>query len=353
MPPNQLRRPDSLVLYWEDGQLICEDYLRRERFAVSPETVAMLDRFGRRRKPSQSAVGSARLLLRQGLLRDKESAAEKALKDWRWGASARHFFFGTKAAHVHLSRPKRRSYANRLVKHGKQPAIYKDYPGRRQFPLPKSFASSKANDVLASLHDVRRFQKRPISKESLAEILRLACGEHGKITEKPWGELLLKTHHSAGGRHPIEVYPVVVSVDGLKPGVYHYNVRKHGLELLKQGDFSGQVRRIANSQTWVKNAPVYLLMTAVFDRTSFKYRHDYFLRSVLMDAGHMSQSVYLAAKSLGLGACATHALRHDIAETFLGIDGIRESFLLLVMFGWSQERSRAELISPYRKNRKR
>ncbi len=159
---------------------------------------------------------------------------------------------------------------------------------------------------------------------------------------------MLKTHYSAGYRHPIEVYPVVVSADGLPAGLYHYNVRRHGLELLRRGDFSRQAREIAGGQTWVKNAAVYLLMTAVFERTSFKYRDDSFLRSVFMDAGHVAQSVCIVAKSLALGACGTHALRHDKAEEFLGIDGVRESFLYMVMLGRPQELDQDALISPYR-----
>lgn len=61
----------------------------------------------------------------------------------------------------------------------------------------------------------------------------LACGEHGKINAEPWGELLVKTYYSAGNRHPIEVYPVVAAVKGVEPGLYHYNVKDHSLELLK------------------------------------------------------------------------------------------------------------------------
>jgi SagB-type dehydrogenase family enzyme len=75
------------------------------------------------------------------------------------------------------------------------------------------------------------------------------------------------------------------------------------------------------------------LLTAVFERTSFKYRHDYYLRAVFADAGHVSQSAYLAAAGLGLGACATYTLRHDLGENFLGVDGVGESLIALIVIG--------------------
>lgn len=354
----KLRRAGSLVLYWEDGQLVCEDYLRRERCAVSPAVVDLLDQFGTPRGPKSAAsleANPAELrrtiesLTRQGLLTSSESKQQKALKSWRWGAAARHFLFGTKGANVHVSRRRRLAYARKLMALSRQPSSYKEYPGRKRITLPKppSFASA-VGPLLSSVRDVRRFERRPIPKDWLSEILLLSCGEQGRISEQPWGELVLKTHYSAGYRHPTEVYPVVVSADGLAAGLYHYNVRRHGLELLRRGDFSRQAREIAGGQTWVKNAAVYLLMTAVFERTSFKYRDDSFLRSVFMDAGHVAQSVGIVAKSLGLGACATHALRHDKAEDFLGIDGVRESFLYMVMLGRPQDLDQDALISPYR-----
>lgn len=354
----KLRRSLSLVLYWEDGRLVCEDYLRRERCAVSPEVVGLLDQFGTPRGP-QDAVSTESdpaelrraiaVLARQGLLTPADSKRQKALKSWRWGAAARHFLFGSKGANVHVSRRQRHAYARKLLTLSRQPSFYKDYPGCKRVAFDDKPASSAAGQILASIRDVRRFARQPIPKDALSEILLLSCGEQDRISEKPWGELVLKTHYSAGYRHPIEVYPVVVSADGMESGLYHYNVRWHGLELLRRGDFSRQAREIAAGQTWVKNAAVYLLMTAVFERTSFKYRHDSFLRSVFMDAGHVAQSVYVAAQSLGLGACATHALRHDKAEEFLGIDGVRESFLYMVMLGRPQDVSRRALISPYRR----
>lgn len=351
--PKKLRRSESLVFFWEDGRLVCEDYLERRRFAVSPGVVELLDQFGAPKDATAAGAehGTAiKLLSQRGLLRRAATKRERALRRWYWGPAARHFFFSTKAASTHLSLPRRREHARKLLKASRQPPRYKEYPRARRVPLPKGGAStSEAGRLLGSIRDVRRYERRPIPKSSLSEILFLACGEQGTIHEKPWGELSLKTYHSAGYRHPIEVYAVVVAVDGLAPGLYHYNAREHGLELLKRGDFSAEAKRIANSQTWVKNASVYLLLTAVPERTAFKYRHDSFLRSIFIDAGHISQSIYLAAGSLGLGACATHALRHDLAEQFLAIDGVSESFLHMLMVGCARKLPQAALISPYRR----
>jgi len=66
------------------------------------------------------------------------------------------------------------------------------------------------------------------------------------------------------------------------------------------------------------------------------FTNEYVSRTVFCDVGHLSQSMYLAATGLGLGACTTYALNHSLAEEFLGLDGVDESFLSLSMVGVPQ-----------------
>jgi SagB-type dehydrogenase family enzyme len=342
--PEKLRRSSTLSLYWEREELVCEDYLTHKRAALSPDLVDLLERFSKATDPDRVIRGmeenpaQVRQAIRQlralGFLKNGEDPREKRLARWHWGHAAKQFLLGTKDAHQFLPRSQRLAYAKGLLKQSPQPALYKSYPKRPQIRLEKPVDySSASNNTLARVRNTRDFNGRPITQRDLNEILMLTWGEHGKLQAEPWGPLLEKTSYSGGNRHPIDVYLVVVAVEGLKAGLYHYNVKNHALELVKEGDFSATARRIGNRQEWIKGAAVYFLMTAVFARTMFKYRHEYVSRTIFCDVGHLSQSMYLAATGLGLGACTTYALNHSLAERFLGLDGVDESFLSLSMVG--------------------
>jgi nitroreductase len=67
-------------------------------------------------------------------------------------------------------------------------------------------------------------------------------------------------------------------------------------------------------------------MTARFFRNHWKYRKNPKTYGViLMDAAHLSQSLYLVAADLGLGAFVTAAINSVNIESRLGLDGCRES----------------------------
>lgn len=374
----QHRRSSSLVLYWESGSLVCEDYVTHERASVTPEVVQLLDQLGAPKAgPSSPGDGNAApgkkealaalaSLRRLGFVQGNKSAppkiagqsrravlhevaghfakrnvklakTERRLGSWWWGAPARHFFFSTKDAHRPTTTDERLAHIRKLRRTAPAPSIYKTYRGAAMVHLEKlKRFSSPVAEALSAVQNTRSYRPGPIPLAALNEILRLTWGARGTLRTKSWGALLDKTSYSGGNRHPVEVYPVVVSVEGLKPGLYHYNVRDHGLELLKRGHFARLARRIGNEQEWIRDASVYFLMTAVLKRTMWKYRHDYSLRTVFCDVGHLSQNVYLVAQSLGLGACTTYALNHSLAERFIGLDGVDESFLCLSMVGWKQ-----------------
>jgi hypothetical protein len=53
-----------------------------------------------------------------------------------------------------------------------------------------------------------------------------------------------------------ELYAIVQNVDGLKPGLYHYGVQEHALELLQAGEFGAAVMRVGLWQGFLTEASV-------------------------------------------------------------------------------------------------
>jgi SagB-type dehydrogenase family enzyme len=68
-------------------------------------------------------------------------------------------------------------------------------------------------------------------------------------------------------------------------------------------------------------------MTAVFERTEWKYPVARAYRAVLIEAGHFAQTFCLTATALGLAPFCTMALADSLIERDLGVDGVSESVI--------------------------
>lgn len=236
------------------------------------------------------------------------------------------------AAPFLLSRDEAKRFLERFGK--PPPAFHVVDRGRRTLPLPAP-GPSPLFDLLSQRKTTRAFARdEPIPMETLAAVLSRVYGCHG--THRVFdgiegGEDVIgikRTSPSGGGLHPIEVYPLVINVRGIPPGIYHYSVGGHALEPMESLDRE-EARALAveltAGQTYVGGAHVLFLMTARFYRTYWKYRkHPHSYAVVLMDAAHLSQTHYLVCTELGLGAFTTAAINALDIERRLGLDGVWE-----------------------------
>lgn len=209
-------------------------------------------------------------------------------------------------------------------------------------PPEAFFSASKTDDVLElprpdregglfallpRRHTTRSFDRTtPMTLDQLSTVLYHVWGCSGVAEMTPGHVILKKTSPSGGGLHPLESFPLVTNVDGLAPGFYHYDVRRHALASIAPLD-AADACEVATSllagQQYFGAAHVCVFMAARFDRMHWKYRrHQKALAAVLMDAGHLSQTLYLVAAELGLGAFVTAALNSADVDRRLGLDGI-------------------------------
>ena len=87
-------------------------------------------------------------------------------------------------------------------------------------------------------------------------------------------------------------------------------------------------------QSYFGDAHVSFVLAARFARTQWKYRrHEKAYAGVLMDAAHLSQTLYLVAERLGLGAFVTLAVNGRDAEARLGLDGCSEGVVAMAGCG--------------------
>lgn len=210
---------------------------------------------------------------------------------------------------------------------GQRPERYKTYPGaeRIALPDPRGYQGESLDKTLELRRSRREYADSPLSLEELSRLLHAAQG----ITDGGRG---LRVAPSAGALYPIELYPVVHDVASLEPGIYHFAVQDHELELIQQDEFRNTIQQAGLGQAHLGEANVCFVLSAIFQRTRWKYRKRAY-RYVLLEAGHIGQNLYLAAVSMGLGACAVGAFRDDDLNQLLGLDGTEEASLYIVAVG--------------------
>jgi len=209
---------------------------------------------------------------------------------------------------------------------GPRPPAVKVYPQAPRIPLPAPHRPpADLWEVIAARRSRREYLSGPLSLEDLSTLLYAAQG----ITEPRWG---FRASPSAGALYPIETYVAVHDVAGLEMGLYHYAVADHALERLRAGDLRAALVLAGVGQEMLGTAQVCFILTAVFQRTRWRYRERTY-RYILLEAGHIGQNIYLAATGLGLGACAVGAFLDDRVNDLLGVDGSEEAALYLLTVG--------------------
>ncbi len=225
------------------------------------------------------------------------------------------------------SKPSYSSPLGAILNWGVQPKRYKMYPEAERFTLPDPHGHQgrSLDETIEKRRSIRDYSAEPMRLEELSRLLHAAQG----ITDQRRG---FRAAPSAGALYPIETYVLVNNVVELEPGLYHYALADHTLEQLRTGDLRRAIAVAGIGQDMLGQAQVCIALSAIFQRTRWKYRERTY-RYVMLEAGHIGQNLYLAATSMGLGACAVGAFLDDDLNRLLGLDGQEEAALYLMSVG--------------------
>jgi SagB-type dehydrogenase family enzyme len=176
----------------------------------------------------------------------------------------------------------------------KNPDELKAEEKKGKITLPKVSYAGKTSveEALSQRRSIREYKDEPLKLEELSQLLWAAQG----ITSDRGG----RTAPSAGAKYPLEIFVVVGKVEKLDPGIYHYHPQDHTLIKIKDKDQRDELSLAALHQSPVKEAPVDLVVTAIYKRTMEKYG-ERGIRYVHIEVGHVCQNIYLQAESLNLG----------------------------------------------------
>ena len=196
-------------------------------------------------------------------------------------------------------------------------------------PLPRIRKDVlSVEEALAYRRSIRDYKNESLTIEQLSQLLWAAYG----ITEPRRG---FKTTPSAGATYPLEIY-VVVKPGGvrfengsyLEPGSYKYIPEEHAIVLVKKGDLSRELMRASLDQRWVGEAPINIVIAAVFERTT-NYYGQRGIRYVYMEVGHAGQNIYLEATALGLGCVVVGAFYDEDVKKIVGLDAREEPMYII------------------------
>ena len=171
-------------------------------------------------------------------------------------------------------------------------------------PAPRLKGEMSLEEAILKRRSRRDFGDSPLTLGEVSQILWAGQG----ITDAAG----LRAAPSAGALYPLDLYLVVgkQGVEGLGEGVYHYLSQSHSLEPARQGDVRQTVARLSLEQMFVAEAPLSLLITGEYERTTKKYG-ERGMRYVHMEAGHVAQNVYIQAEALGLGTVTMGAFQDE------------------------------------------
>lgn len=179
-----------------------------------------------------------------------------------------------------------------------------------ELPQPRTKSTISLEEVLSQRRSIRSYAKEALTLDELSQLLWAAQGSTGPHS--------LRTAPSAGATYPLETYAVVGEVEGLEPGLYHYEPVGHSLSLVKQGDIRAELSEAALKQSQVAQAAASLILAAVYDRTTTSYG-DRGQMYVHLDVGHAAQNVLLQATALGLGSVPVGAFKTRTTAALLGL----------------------------------
>ncbi len=195
--------------------------------------------------------------------------------------------------------------------YGGSPTFFKSYKDMPFFELPRDVSWPKVNfwDVI---FDKISAERHP-SDISIKDISILLYLSYGISATDRRGLFSFRTVPSAGALYPCEVYMCISSRDNLRSGMYHYNVRMHGLE---------QIAVVKSPEDFFE-----LWISVLPYRSAWKYG-DRAMRYVLLDSGHLLEQIRLSARILNLDASVIYGFKNlDLYTNMICADEKHESLI--------------------------
>lgn len=153
-------------------------------------------------------------------------------------------------------------------------------------PAPQLSSGKLLMQALKERQSIRSYSPKPIPLQILSDLLWAADGINRPESGK-------RTAPTAMNQQEIDIYVVLAEC------VYLYEPKEHVLRAIARGDF----RPFCGKQDFVTKAPVNLILVADYAKMG-KMEDEKKKHFAAIDAGYISQNVYLFCASAGLAGVA-------------------------------------------------
>ncbi|MBN9344025.1 MAG: hypothetical protein BGO76_08185 [Caedibacter sp. 38-128] len=335
-----------IFFFLKDGDIIAWDYKNHQQFALEKLYFERLVDWAKGNELDPMSID-------QELVEGALLCAQQPLKEeWGWDVLAQIYHIGTRDIATNLGELDPQQWSKEYLEYCQ--GISQDAPEFHtkregtviELPSPDLSLLKNQNflDVIKARKTCRSFTGEPVTLEYLSTLLYVSLGPlHDKWQDLEDNNLMVlgtrKAFPSGGGIHPEEAYIVAFNVEGLEPGVYHYDDQQHSLTLIKKGEFEKQVIELLLGQFFAKGLAFGIFLTSRFDKIWWKYPHSRAYRVALLDIGHASQTTLLTATALGLQTWLTGAFYDSKIEEFLEIKTSAESSIFFIGVGHGDNQS--------------
>lgn len=191
-----------------------------------------------------------------------------------------------------------------------------------ELPSPNRTGELPVEETIEERRSIRSYTEQPLDIEEVSQLLWSAQGitsDDGK-----------RAAPSAGATYPLETYLVVDEggVEGLERGVYRYIPEDHILEKVMEEGIHEELSSAALGQSPVEDAPVNIVITAVYERTKERYG-ERGKRYVHMEAGHAAQNIYLQSEALDLGTVVIGAFNDGEVQEVMDLPTDHEPLYIM------------------------
>jgi SagB-type dehydrogenase family enzyme len=172
-------------------------------------------------------------------------------------------------------------------------------------PVPRFRGELSLEEAIYKRRSVRSFTSQQLTWEQISQLLWATQGE----TDKERG---FRAAPSAGALYPLEIY--LLNAEGM----FHYIPSGHKLEMVSKKDLRPSLARAALFQNFISEAPVSIVVCAVYGRTMRRYGQRG-RRYVHIEVGHAAENLNLQAVSLGLGSVCVGAFDDQAIRSLLAL----------------------------------
>src|ERR1039458_6963165 len=213
-----------------------------------------------------------------------------------------------------------------------RPLPFKIYPTLEPLALPRDVPQTGVAGLSAISEPVLLSGANSVpTLQDLARILYFSAGIT-KQREHPAGKIYFRAAACTGALYEIELYVVTGDLPGLDAGVYHFNPADVSLQLLRKGNFRGNLAQATAMEPAVAHAPTTIICTGTYWRNAWKYQARTY-RHFGWDGGTLLANMLAVSTASGLPAEIVLGFVDAEVNRLLDLDTRREVSLCLVPIG--------------------